>query len=209
MKIDKSLFTPEELAQYQALIAKAKVDPEAAEEEMEGEKPAFPAKKPAVPPMEEDDDMEEDMEKGKCKKGKCKKSASPELTAALERLETLEKSIDMKEFTEIAKKYAPLGEKEEDLAKTLYDMKKSSPENYDAYIKVLDKSLGLVEKSGVFAEIGKSAGGSHVSGGAEAKAEAKAGEIMKADPSIGYAEAIAKAWEDPALMAEYDAEYRR
>ena len=45
--------------------------------------------------------------------------------------------------------------------------------------------------------------------GAVAKAEAKAAEIMKADPNATYTEAIAKAWEDPALMAEYDAEYMR
>ena len=35
IRIDKSAFTAEELAQYEALIAKAKVDPEAAREEME------------------------------------------------------------------------------------------------------------------------------------------------------------------------------
>ena len=192
LKIDKSAFTPEELKQYEALIAKAKVDPEAAKEEMEEE----------VPPVEtpeKDAEKPEDVEK----------SASPEMTAALERLEALEKSIEMKEYTEIAKKYAPLGEKEEDLAKTLCEMKKSSPESYDAYIKVLDKSLGLVEKSGLFAEIGKSAS-APAGGSVEAKIEAKAQDIMKSDSTIGYTEAIAKAWEtSPGLMAEYDAEYQR
>ena len=192
--IDKSVFTPEERAQYEALIAKAKVDPAAAQKEMEDEMPPFPPKKKVQ------------MEEEGLEKGKCKKSASPELTAALERMERLEKSIEMKEFTEIAKKYAPLGEKEDDLAKTLYDMKKSNEANYNAYISVLDKSLGMVEKSGLFAEIGKSAGGS-MAGGVEAKAEARAKEIMKADPNVNYTDAIAKAWEDPALMAEYDSEY--
>lgn len=197
--IDKSRFTPSQLKQYEELMAigKAEVDPEAAEEEMEDEKPDFPPKK--KPMKEEVDDME---------KGKCKKSASPELAAAMERLENLEKSYEMKEFTEIAKKYAPLGEKKEDLAKTLYDMKKSNEANYDAYIKVLDKSLDMVEKSGIFAEIGKSTSG-NAAGSVEAKAEAKAAEIMKADPNVDYTTAIAKAWEDPALMAEYDAEYQR
>ena len=37
--------------------------------------------------------------------------------------------------------------------------------------------------------------------------ETKAQEIMKSNPSMDYTTAIAKAWEDPALMAEYDAEY--
>lgn len=196
IRIDKSKFNPEQLATYEQLVAigKADVDPEAAEEKMKEEKPPFPPKK---------------TEKAEVEEMETKKSATPEMTAALERLEKLEKSIEMKEFSEIAKKYAPLGEKEDELADTLYAMKKSSPESYDAYIKVLDKSLGLVEKSGIFAEIGKSASGSTAGGSVEAKAEAKAREIMKSDASIGYTEAIAKAWEDPALMAEYDAEYQR
>lgn len=169
IRIDKSAFTPEERATYEALIAKASVDVE------EG-----------TPSVE--------------------KSASPELTAALSELAELKKSFEMKEFNEIAKKYAPLGKKEDELAKTLYELKKSNEANYTAFIGVLDESLGLVEKSGIFSEIGKSAGGASVSG-AEAKADAKAREIMKADPNITYASAIAKAWEDPAIMAEYDAEY--
>lgn len=195
LTIDKSAFTPEELMQYESLIAKAKVevDPEAAEMEMEGEKPPFPQKKPAE--KAEVETME--------------KSAPPELTAALERMERLEKSIEMKEFAEIAKKYAPLGEREDELAQTLYDMKKSNEGNYDAYINILDKSLAMVEKSGLFAEIGKSAYGGSAPSGAVAKVEAKAQSIMKSDPSMDYNTAIAKAWEDPALMAEYDAEYQR
>lgn len=191
MKIDKSRFDAEELAQWNALIAKGMVDPEAGEEEMEDEKPPFPPKKAPT-------------EKGEC--GEAKKSADPALTAALEELANLKKSYEMGEMLKVAKKYAPLGKKEDELAQTLYDMKKSNEGNYNAYIAVLDESLGMVEKSGMFAEIGKSAGG-YSANGAVAKAEAKANEIMKANPSIDYYDAIAKAWEDPALMAEYDAEF--
>ena len=136
-----------------------------------------------------------------------KSAASPELTAALERLATLEKSVEMKEFTDVAKKYAPLGENEETLAQTLYDMKKSSEANYNAYIAVLDKSLGLVEKSGLFTEIGKSTSGA--AGGVIDKIEAAASEIQKSDASLSRDEAIAKAWENnPNLIAEYDDEYK-
>ena len=192
IKIDKSAFTAEELAQYEALIAKAKVDPEAAREKMEEEKPPFPPKK-----KKEGEGAEEGLEK----------SASPELTAALERLATLEKSYAMKEYTEIAKKYAPLGEKEDQLAQTLYDMKKSNPANYDAYIAILDKSLGMVEKSGVFAEIGKSAAGG-TSMGTVDKINTIAKEIMKSDSTISEAVAISKAWEQhPELVHEYEAEF--
>lgn len=190
MKIDKSVFSAEELAQYEALIAKAKVDPEAAEEEMEEEKPPVPNKTEKA----EVEDME--------------KSASPEITAALERMENLAKSIEMKEMTEIAKKYAPLGEKEEELAQTLYDMKKSNEANFNAYIGILDKSLAMVEKSGVFTEIGKSTSGS-AAGGTVEKVEAAANDIMKSDASMTREQAIAKAWTDhPEWIKEYDAEYK-
>ena len=192
MKIYKSNFSEEERKLWDALVVKGSVAPEEAQEEMEEETPAVPPKKPAK--KAEVDNME--------------KSASPEITAALERMEALAKSVEMKEFTEIAKKYAPLGENESELAQTLYDMKKSNPANYDSYIAILDKSLGLVEKSGLFAEIGKSAGnGNGGAGNVQAKVEAKAQEIMKSDSTMDYNTAIAKAWEDPALMAEYDSEY--
>ena len=210
-KIDKSVFTAEERAVYEALIAKATVDPEATEEEMR-EEVRMKERKGKRPEIEVDYEDEEDveMDKGNTKKCSTRKSASPELAKAMERLETLEKSIEMKEFTEIAKKYAPLGEKEEELAQTLYDMKKSNEANYNAYINILDKSLGLVEKSGIFAEIGKSAYGAGLAGNAVAKVEAVASEIMKSDTTISREMAIAKAWEThPELVAEYEAEYRK
>lgn len=192
MKIYKSNFSAEELDMWNALVAKGAVAPEEAQEEMEEETPAFPPKKPAKKA-----EVEEPMEK----------SASPEITAALKELQDLKKSIEMKDMTEIAKKYAPLGKKEDELAQTLYDMKKSNPANYDAYIAVLDESLGLVEKSGLFAEVGKSFSGSTAGGSVQSKVEARAQEIMKSDSTMDYNTAIAKAWEDPALMAEYDNEY--
>lgn len=188
MKIYKGNFTAEELEQWEALVAKGKVAPEEAQEEMEDEVPAIP-EKPAKKAEVED----------------MTKSASPEITAALEELETLKKSIEMKEFTEIAKKYAPLGKKEDELAQTLYDMKKSNEGNYNAYVEILDQSLGLVEKSGLFTEVGKSFS-SNDGGNVQAKVEAKAQEIMKSE-DCDYNTAVAKAWEDPALLAEYDTEY--
>lgn len=197
-KIDKSVFSADELAQYEALIAKATVDPEAAEEELEDEKPPVPPKKKTE--KAEVDDVED-----------TKKSApeemAPEIKKALEEVAELKKSMEMAQMAEVAKKYAPLGK--EGLAQTLYDMKKSNEANYNAYITVLDEHLALVEKSGLFAEIGKSAGGQSTGGGVENKIDAKAAEIMKADPNMDYTTAIAKAWEQsPDLLAEYDQEYR-
>lgn len=197
--IDKSAFTAEELATYEALIAKATVDPEANKKEVEEEVPPVPPKKK---PVEKEDD--EPVE--------TKKSAeqSPEIKAAMEELANLKKSYEMDKMLEVAKKYAPLGKNENELAQTLHNMKTSSEDVYKAYIAILDESLTLVEKSGMFAEIGKSgnAGGSFSGlSGSEAKADAKAKEIMKSDPNMSYTEAIAKAWDDPELAAEYDAEY--
>lgn len=193
MKIYKSNFSAEELAQWEALVAKGAVAPEEAQEEMEGYEPEFPPKKPAK--KAEVEDME--------------KSASPEIKAALEELQELKKSIEMKDMTEIAKKYAPLGKKEDELAQTLYDMKKSNEANYNAYVAILDESLAMVQKSGLFTEVGKSAGGYSTAGGAVAKVEAAANEIMKSDATMTREEAVAKAWIDhPELVREYEAEYK-
>lgn len=190
MKIYKSNFSAEELEAWEALVAKGKVAPEDAQEEMEDQIPENPPKKPTK--KAEVEDME--------------KSASPEIKAALEELAELKKSYEMDKFTQVAKKYAPLGKNEAELAQTLYDMKKSNEANYNAYIAILDESLGLVEKSGLFTEIGKSASGAGA-GSVQSKVEAKAHEIMKSDSTMDYNTAIAKAWEDPALLAEYDSEY--
>lgn len=212
IKIDKSRFTQEELKTYKALIAKATVDPEEAEKAMEDERPEFPPKKKRVFEeefREEEKDVDEDETEKSCH---TKKSADPALTAALERMERLEKSLAMKEMEEVAKKYAPLGEKEDELAEQLYEMKKSSPENYEAYVKVLDKSLDMVEKSGLFTEIGKSGAAYTASYGSASgtveKVETIASEIRKSNPDMSYESSIAKAWEqNPDLIAEYEREY--
>lgn len=216
IKIDKSLFSPEELKAYEALIAKASVeyDGSGLGEGMVGtpvEKNETKKEAPATPPATSPaqvTEAEAPTKKEAPATMDAKKSATPpELTAALSRLEILEKSIEMKNFTEIAKKYAPLGENEEELAKTLYGLKKSNETGYTAYISVLDKSLDLVNKSGLFAEIGKSASGYGASrGGVVEQIEKKAEEIMKSN-NMDRSAAIAKAWEDnPDLAIAYEEE---
>lgn len=185
MKIDKSRFTQEELEQYEALINKGKVE----DDEPEKKNP--------------EDKKEENLEKSA--------EMHPEVKKALEDMEVLKKNMEMKEMADIAKKYAPLGKKEDELAATLYEMKKSNQANYDAYISVLDQNLELLNKSGIFEEIGKSGYGS-ASGVAKsepvAKIEGIAKGYMEKDPSLDYNTAVAKAWENnPDLMAAYDEEY--
>ena len=178
MKIDKSRFSPEELEQYNALIAKGLVE----------------------------DDDEPEVKEPETEVGKSAE-IHPEVKKALEEMQNLQKSLEIRDMRDIAKKYAPLGKKEDELAQTLYDMKKSNPANYEAYVAVLDQSLELVNKSGMFEEIGKS--GRSIPGGSTVeKIEGIAKGYMEKDPSMDYDTAVMKAWENnPELMDAYDSEY--
>lgn len=212
--IDKSLFNPEQLAQFEELIAigrveKAAVDPEAGQEEMKDDVPATsPTKKPAKKAEVET------MDETKKSAPAAAPAAAPEapevpdfVKNAIAKSEEFMTRIEKQEMAEIAKKYAILGENPEELGAQLYDLKKTDETVYKTCIAMLDGQVALIEKAGLFNEIGKSDRGLSTAGGAVAKAEAKAQEIRKADPTLSYEAAIAKAWEDPALMAEYDAEY--
>ena len=204
--IDKSRFNDEQLAQYEALVAigKAEVDPEANKGEMDKKTP------PAVPPKQKT------TEKAEVETMETKKSAPAEFELpdfvkdAIAKSDKFIEEQQKKEMVDLAKKYDVLGQKPEELGAQLYELKKSNEDMYNTCIAMLDSQVALIEKSPLFAEIGKSgnAGGSYNGlSGAQAKADAKAKEIMKAAPDMSYTEAIAKAWEDPALAAEYDNEY--
>lgn len=209
--IDKSLYNADQLAQLEELlkigrVEKSAVDPAAAKDEMEDQEPAVPPKKKKTTEKAEVEDMPETK--------KSAAPAEPELPQfvkdAIAKSEAFIEEQKKKEMVELAKKYDILGQKPEELGPQLYELKKSNEDMYNTVIKTLDGQVALIEKSPVFAEIGKSGrGGSTVaSGGAVAKAEAKAREIQKAHPDMSHDEAIAKAWMDnPELMDEYDAEY--
>lgn len=194
LKIDKSKFSPEELALYQALIAKAVV-PDAASASDGNAVLQTPAQN-AAPDQNGNPAVD------------CQKSVPfPALDAALKRVEQLEKAIELKSLETFAKKYESLGERPEELATTLYALKKSDAASYDAYVKLLDKNLALAEQSGLFGEIGKS--GRH--GGPASvleRIQAAAAEIQKNEPGLNHTAAVAKAWEvNPELIEEYDAAY--
>lgn len=212
IRIDKSLFSDEERKQYEALIAKATVAPEAqtgdegGDDGEDGETPPLPS----VAQKKKTAAGEEGAAELALGGEPTQKSAgiSPELLSLQKRYEALEKSIRMKEFTDVAKKYETLGENTEELAKTLYAMHESNVANYNAYINLLDKSLGLVNKGGLFSEIGKSYHGA-AGGSAVDQINAAAAEIRKSDPSLTNEQAVDKAWEaHPELVAEYDNAYR-
>lgn len=207
MKIDKSRFTPEELTAYEALIAKGMVEDDditkgcgsdldkgCGKKVDKEDGPDFPPKSNVNPNEEE---MKDDM-----------KGLHPEVKKALQELEDMKKSMAMDQMKTIAKKYAPLGKKEDELANTLYEMKKSGDSSYDSYIALLDENLSLVEKSGMFEEIGKSGAGYACGGCTVDRIETIATEIQKSDVTLSRPQAIMKAWEQhPELIAEYDKEY--
>lgn len=204
-KIDKSKFSPEQLTQWDELLAigKADVDPQAAEEEMEDEKPTVPATPAKKKPTEK-----AEVEDVETKKSAPAEMAVPDFVqAAIKKSEEFITKAEKQEQADIAKKYSALVEDTAALAENLYNLKKSDPAMYDTCIAMMDAQMNMIEKSGLFSEIGKSAGNYSTSGGYEAKAEAKAREIQKADPTIDYDTAIAKAYEDPEIMAACDAEY--
>lgn len=217
LNIDKSALTPEESAQLESLLEKAC-----------GKKPEDMTKEcgKGKRTVTKEDDMEDDMEEDddfppvppkKDDKGakEMRKSAPihPAVQAALDRMETLAKGMEMKNYMEIAKKYEVLGEDTEKLAKSLYDMKQQGDDTYNSYIAVLDKSLDILNKSGMFGEIGKSAYGPVGTGyragiqksDAESKIETIAKGYMDKDPSLTVAAATARAWENhPELAVEYE-----
>lgn len=130
----------------------------------------------------------------------------PMVKKALDEVAEIKKGLMMKQFTETAQKYAIMGKNPEELAKSLYEMNERDPEIYKQYVAVLDEGLSMVNKSGMFAEIGKSAHGTAST--AVGKVEGIAKGYMQADPTLSYHAAMAKAWENnPDLVREYEKEY--
>ncbi|MCU7380508.1 hypothetical protein OBO34_19535 [Clostridiales Family XIII bacterium ASD5510] len=217
MKIDKSKLTAEELKQYEALAEKAKAEEDNEKKPDKEETPSpnkekektHPQKEKtseADPPVDEPKD-DEDVDK-ECK-NKVNKALEEEFAALKKNMEQLQKSTDMEEMRKIAKKYTLLGKKEEELADTLYQMKKSGQGTYDQYIALLDENLSMVEKGGMFAEIGKSGNsGAYVGSDVESKIQAAAAKIRKSNAELSEFDAIEKAWEThPELAVEYEKTY--
>lgn len=190
-KIDKSLFDEHDKKEWARLITKGmvQVDPANGNDHMEDGPSAAPVVEKTAP-------VEFEL--------------PAFVTDAITKSNQFMEAQEKKEMVELAKKYEILDQNPDELGAQLYELKKSNEAAYDTCISMLDGQVALIEKSGIFAEIGKSghSGGSFNGlSGAEAKAEAKAQEIMKAAPNMSYTEAKALAWDDPAIAAEYEAEY--
>lgn len=117
------------------------------------------------------------------------------VTELLDRLEKrVEEHIEKAETNELMKvaaKYEILGENADELAKVLKSVK--GTDVYDKIISNLDRELAYVEKSGVFAEIGKRGDGAGY--GDETQIQKTAAEIKKADPSLTDRWALDKAFQ--------------
>ena len=135
------------------------------------------------------------------------KGLHPAVKAELEGLKKFREKAEEKELCNIAKKYAIIGKKEEELVPMFKSLQAAGGTAYNDMIAVLDQAVDFVEKSGVFSEIGKSGHGFGAIGATEAKIDSIAKGYMEKDSTLGYAAALAKAWEDnPELMDEYEEE---
>lgn len=203
MKIDKSKMTPAERAFFEDLEKRYGMEEPAAEPTGEATPVTDPADdvaksapktaEPAVNAtvVEESTDVY--------------KGLHPEVKAELEALRKFRETQEERELREVAKKYAIIGKKEDELLPILKSLRAAGGTAYDDMIAVLDSTVTAVEKSGVFSEIGKS-GGAGNENGAWARAEAKAAEIQKSK-GVSKAKALDEVFmNDPALAAECEKE---
>lgn len=171
-----------------------------------GEGTASVVKGNAVPPTESgtqtaqepaQQDTGEDIYKG----------LHPLVAAELKELRKRADAAEEAELLNVAKKYEIIGKKPEELVPTLKMLKSAGGTAYADMIGALDSAVDLVEKSGVFGEVGKRGNGT-AEGAADAwaKIEKRAEDIRKAAPQLSRAEAIDQACvQYPELVAEYEA----
>lgn len=134
------------------------------------------------------------------------KGLHPAVRAELEGLKKFKEAAEDKELSEIAKKYAIIGKKEEELVPLFKSLKAVGGTAYNDMIAVLDQTVTAVEKSGLFSEIGKSGNGT-TNGGAWAEAEAKAVELMKSKAGLSKVQALDEVFmENPELAARCEKE---
>lgn len=134
------------------------------------------------------------------------KGLHPAVAAELESLKKFKQEAEDRELSQVAKKYAIIGKKEEELVPMFKSLKAAGGTAYNDMIAVLNQAVDTVEKSGAFSEIGKSGHGGS-GNAAEAKISGIAKSYMEKDPALSYHAAVAKAWEDnPDILGEYEEE---
>lgn len=135
------------------------------------------------------------------------KNFSDMMAKIMEPIQKRAEEAEQKSLEEVAKKYELLGTKVEDLVPVLKSMKETSDETYNNFIASMDNNLAVIQKSGLFEEIGKS-GGAHTGNNdteGVAKMNAKVAEIKKSMPNLTDAQAQDIVMQnDPELRAMFD-----
>ena len=135
------------------------------------------------------------------------KNFSDMMAKIIEPIQKRAEEAEQKSLEEVAKKYELLGTKAEELVPVLKSMKATSDEAYNNFIASMDNNLAVIQKSGLFEEIGKS-GGAHTGNDdteGVAKMNAKVAEIKKSMPNLTDAQAQDIVMQnDPELRAMFD-----
>ena len=135
------------------------------------------------------------------------KNFSDMMAKIMEPIQKRAEEAEQKSLEEVAKKYELLGTKAEELMPVLKSMKATSDEAYNNFIASMDNNLAVIQKSGLFEEIGKS-GGAHTGNDdteGVAKMNAKVAEIKKSMPNLTDAQAQDIVMQnDPELRAMFD-----
>ena len=193
--LDTSKLSAEDQATFKALVEKCAEGEPATPPATEGTpaEPATPATEPAAKSAETTPSLED----------------FPEFKKMFDEMAETKKALDSmiakqaeNEMLEVAKKYSILGKKPEELAGTLQTLKKSGDAAYNAYIEALDAQLNMVNKSGIFGEIGKSV---HADVGTADEAYAKTEALAKsiaAEKGITMEQAMVQVWETNPELAE-------
>ena len=213
MNIDKSKLTPGELAFLEEIekkcganVKKEDPDPHDEEQDIKGKKGTAVGKSMSTPeggadPSASDPVAGDDIYKG----------LNPAVKAEIKALRKFREEAEDRELHQLAKKYTIIGKKEEELVPMLKSLKAAGGTAYADMVSMMDAMVAATENSGMFTEIGKSGGYGNASLVAKSASEGSVDVIakgyMEKDPSMSYADAVAKAWENnPDLLAEYDRE---
>lgn len=116
----------------------------------------------------------------------------------------IEKELARAKTMAIAKQYEILGKDAATLCDTLCDLQKSSSAGYQTLLDTLAEAKILIEKTGIFREIGKS-GQQNGSGDGWGQIVKAADALQKEHPGLTRAAAIQKACEKhPQLVEDYE-----
>lgn len=190
MKIDKSKLSPEELATLEAIEKKAGI-PEAT-----GQEPAQP---PVLTAKSKEAGAQDDD------KADIYKGLHPAVVAELKELRKRADAAEERELEEVAKKYEIIGKKKDELVPILKELKAAGGNAYASMLAALDASVEMVNKSGLFTEIGKRGVGTDDGDKAWSAIEKKAEEIKKSKPEMSMPEAIDLACQqNPELVRQYE-----